>query len=200
LPRDEISLITLIPATVDYAEELLQFELDNRAFFETRINARLSSFYSLQGVTKALELAEQDALADVGYQYLIVADSQVIASMEHDSPENKSQNIVGRINLSRVRRAHFHSAELGYRIAQAACGQGFASKAIGLVMAKAFTELQLVRLEATASEINHASIRALQRNGFSQFGRARRSFELQGCWYDLLHFEAHANYDFLHQI
>lgn len=192
-------MITLIPATVDYAEELLQFELDNRAFFETRINARLSSFYSLQGVTKALELAEQDALADVGYQYLIVA-AQGIDSMEHDSLENTSQNIVGRINLSRVRRAHFHSAELGYRIAQAACGQGFASKAIGLVMAKAFTELQLVRLEATASEINHASIRALQRNGFSQFGRARRSFELQGCWYDLLHFEAHANYDFLHQI
>lgn len=183
-------MITLIPATVDYAAELLQFELENRAFFEARINARPSSFYSLEGITKALELAEQDALADIGYQYLIVADS----------PENKSQNIVGRINLSRVRRAHFHSAELGYRIAQAACGQGFASKAIGLVMAKAFTELQLVRLEATASEINHASIRALQRNGFSQFGRARRSFELQGCWYDLLHFEAHANYEFLHQI
>lgn len=185
-------MITLIPATVDYAAELLQFELENRAFFEARINARPSSFYSLEGITKALELAEQDALADVGYQYLIVA-AQGIDSMEHDSPQNTSQNIVGRINLSRVRRAHFHSAELGYRIAQAACGQGFASKAIGLVMAKAFTELQLVRLEATASEINHASIQALQRNGFSQFGRALRSFELQGCWYDLLHFEAHAN-------
>ncbi|PTT79559.1 N-acetyltransferase, partial [Pelomonas sp. HMWF004] len=32
----------------------------------------------------------------------------------------------------------------------------------------------------------------LQRNGFQQFGRSTRSFELGGVWHDCLHFERHA--------
>lgn len=173
-----MTTLTLLPASVEFAAELYQFELENRAFFESRINARPASYYALDAVSKALQQAEHDAKSDVGYQFFMC---------------DNALNMVGRINLTRVRRAHFHSAELGYRIAEWACGKGYATEAIRQMLHKAFLDLELKRIEAAVSVSNHASVRALQRNGFAQYGHAKRSFELNGHWYDVLHFEAHAS-------
>jgi len=177
--------LILLPATVEFATDLYQFELVNRAFFEARINARADSYYSLDAVTKALQVAENEAKSDIAYQFFVC---------------DKALNIVGRINLTRVRRAHFHSAELGYRIAESSCGKGYATDAIRQVLHKAFFELDFKRIEAAVSESNHASIRALQRNSFSKYGHAKRSFELQGVWHDVLHFEAHRSLELAGEI
>jgi ribosomal-protein-alanine N-acetyltransferase len=53
--------------------------------------------------------------------------------------------------------------------------------------------LKLARIEATARPENEGSVRVLERNAFSPYGRSTRSFELSGAWYDLLHFERHAD-------
>jgi [ribosomal protein S5]-alanine N-acetyltransferase len=158
-------------------EALLVFELDNRAFFELHINARPPSYYSADGVAAAIEQAVQDAKDDRGYQYLVWEGGQ----------------LVGRVNLTRVRRAHFHSAELGYRVAQAAGGRGHASEAVRQVLNKAFSEHGLVRVEAVARAENEGSTRVLTRNGFTPFGRSTRSVELGGTWYDLVHYERRAD-------
>jgi len=100
--------------------------------------------------------------------------------------------LLGRVNLSGIKRAHFHSGVLGYRIGQSAGGRGVASAAVGQVLEIAFGQLGLKRIEADASVANAGSIRVLERNGFVQYGRSRRSFELQGQWVDRLHFERHA--------
>ena len=155
------------------ADALLAFELHNRAFFEARINARPAAFYSTEGVRAAIAQAERDAAADHGHAWLVRDAAGVL---------------VGRINLSRVRRAHFHSAELGYRMAEAACGQGYASEAVRQVLAQAFGPLGLVRLEATARVGNAGSHRVLFKNGFAPWGRSARSFELGGQWHDLMHY------------
>lgn len=155
---------------------LLAFELQNRAYFEATINARPAHYYSVEGVGAAIAQAQREARHDQAYQYLLW-DAGVL---------------VGRANLTKVRRAHFHSAELGYRIAQSAGGRGLASEAVRQVLALAFGEHGLVRVEATARPENEGSIRVLQKNGFTLFGRSTRSFELAGTWYDLLHFERRA--------
>lgn len=165
----------MAPCEVDL-QALLAFELQNRAYFEATINARPASYYSAQGVGAAIEQARREARDDQAYQYLLW-DSGVL---------------VGRVNLTRVRRAHFHSAELGYRIAQSAGGRGLASEAVRQVLARAFGEHGLVRVEATVRPDNEGSTRVLQKNGFTLFGRSHRSFELAGTWYDLLHFERRA--------
>ena len=170
--------LRLRPPTPADLDELLDFELRNRAFFEAHINARPAGYYSADGVRAAIETARREAVGDTGYQFLI-----------HDA----GGTLVGRVNLSRVRRAHFHSAELGYRIAEAAQGQGFAREGVRQVLALAFGELKLWRVEATARDGNEGSARVLLRNGFSAFGRSRRSFELGGSWHDLLHYERHAD-------
>jgi ribosomal-protein-alanine N-acetyltransferase len=168
------SIIRLAPPRSEDAAALLAFELENRAFFEARINARPASYYTLAGVYAAIEEAMRDEAADKAYQH-VVRDAAGV--------------LVGRVNLTRVRRAHFHVAELGYRIGEAACGKGYASAAVGQVVARAFKELQLVRLEAVTRPENIASRRVLVRNGFIEFGRSRQSFELAGVWYDTIHFE-----------
>jgi ribosomal-protein-alanine N-acetyltransferase len=173
-----MNLLELIAPTPDVADELLRFETDNRAFFAARINSRPASFYSLEGVDAAIALAEREAAEDKGYQFLV----RTVAG-----------ELVGRVNLIGVKRAHFQMAELGYRMAESACGRGYASEAVRLVLAKAFGELGLMRVEANARVGNGGSVKVLLRNGFRQFGHSLRSFELGGAWHDRLHFERHAD-------
>lgn len=169
--------LTLLPPTADDLQDLLDFELTNRAFFEARINARPSSYYSADGVAAAIAGAFDDAANDRGYQFLIRADSG---------------ELVGRANLAGVRRAHYQSASLGYRIAEQAAGKGYASQAVREIVEIAFGALGLHRIESDVRDGNVASLRVLLRNGFTQFGHSRRSFELAGVWHDRLHFERHS--------
>lgn len=155
----------------------MSFETANRAFFEATINARPACYYAPGGVEDALALALEDARADRGYQFLL---------------KNGQGAILGRVNLGQVRRAHFQSAVLGYRIAEAECGKGYAGEAVRQLLGIAFGELGLARVEADCRVENAASARVLLRNGFTQFGHSRRSFELHGAWHDRLHFECHA--------
>jgi len=161
------------------AEELLAFELDNRAYFEHWINARPASYYSLEAVRQAIDAAARERTADTAHQFLIKAEGR----------------IVGRINLTGVVRPHFGKAMLGYRIAEACAGRGHASAAVALVLKEAFEGLKLWRIEATARPENAGSVRVLERNGFTLFGRSLRSMWLRGQWYDLLQFERHNEID-----
>jgi ribosomal-protein-alanine N-acetyltransferase len=157
------------------AASLLRFELAHRAYFERWINARDPKFYSEQGVAAAIAAAETARANDLGYQYLIVED----------------ERLVGRVNLSAVRRTRFQCADLGYRIGEHDGGRGIASRAVALCLAEAFGTLGLARIEAVARPENQGSVRVLERNGFHQFGHSRRSFELGGQWFDRLMFERH---------
>jgi ribosomal-protein-alanine N-acetyltransferase len=164
------------PAHADL-DLLLAFELANREFFEATINARPPGYYSREGVAQAIAAAIGDAAHDCGYQFLVKSGTGAL---------------LGRVNLTNVKRQHYHSAVLGYRIGQDACGRGLASEAVRQLLELAFGRLALARIEAGARADNPGSIRVLQRNGFVQYGHSRRSFELRGQWYDCLHFERHA--------
>lgn len=168
--------LSIAAPTMADLDELLEFEVVNRPFFERWINARPAVYYSRDGVAGSIEAAQRDAHADSTHQFL-VRDGEVL---------------VGRVNLTQVRRAHYHSATLGYRVGQAHNGRGIAKEAVRLVLQRAFGELSLARVEATARPENAGSVRVLEANRFTSYGRSRRSFFLDGAWHDLLHFEAHA--------
>jgi ribosomal-protein-alanine N-acetyltransferase len=164
-------MVTLVPPDLTDVDALLAFELVNRAFFEANINARSAAYYSVAGVAQAIQSAIDDAAADRGYQFLVKSDAGTI---------------LGRINLRDVQRAHFHYAVLGYRIAEHQTGKGYASAAVRALLDIAFGRLGFKRLEAGARASNLGSVRVLLRNGFTQFGHSRRSFELHGVWHDRL--------------
>ena len=123
----------------------------------------------------AIAAAERARTADHAFQYLVIEDGR----------------LVGRVNLTAVRRAHYQCADLGYRIGEHDGGRGIASKAVALCLEQAFGAHGLRRIEAVARPENMGSVRVLERNGFAQFGHSRRSFELGGRWFDRLLFERH---------
>jgi len=169
--------IHIRPVVAADAAALLRFELEHRAYFERWVNARDPAFYSADGVQAAIAWAENAWAEGAAFQYLIVEDGR----------------IVGRVNLTAVRRAHYECADLGYRIGEHDGGRGIASRAVALCLVQAFGVHGLRRVEANARPQNLGSIRVLERNGFHQFGHSRRSFELGGQWHDRLLFERHAD-------
>jgi ribosomal-protein-alanine N-acetyltransferase len=171
--------VSLNPVSPTDVEELLEFERKNRLYFEANINARPPAYYSTGGVERAIAEAMYEAERDRSYQFLIRYAS--------------TGEILGRANLNEVKRAHFHSAVLGYRIAEAACGKGLASEAVRQMIDLSFGALELKRVEANVRAENVGSVRVLMKNGFVQYGHSKRSFELGGTWFDRLHFEKHAN-------
>lgn len=171
-------MLTLHPPSLEDHDELSDFEQLNRAYFERHINARPPSYYEPGGVRAAIEAARQDAAQDKAYQFLV---------------RNAQGTLVARVNLHQVRRTHFHSAELGYRVAEAHGGHGHAREAVRLVLLQAFGPLGLLRVEANCRPDNLASLAVLRRNGFTQYGQSSRSFQLAGRWHDLCHFECHAD-------
>nr|WP_019366915.1 GNAT family protein [Pseudomonas luteola] len=169
-------MLSLIAPTAQDEQDLAYFECTNRVFFESHINARPTAFYAPDGIARAIATAEVEAAQGTAYQFLA---------------RDEAGDLVARVNLSRVRRDHFHSAELGYRVAEAHTGRGYASEAVRLVLEQAFGRLRLHRVEAAVRVGNLGSVKVLARNGFIQFGHSSRSFHLAGTWHDVLYFERH---------
>ena len=165
--------ISLVPLNHDDAEELFEFELRHRAYFERWINARSPDFYHIDAVRQSIAESLRNRERDLAYNYLI----------------KEAGRIVGRINLTEVARRYYNKALLGYRVAEDVGGRGIASRAVALVLEEAFQQLGLWRIEATVRDGNTGSARVLQKNGFTEFGRSRQSMFLNDAWHDLLYFE-----------
>lgn len=96
----------------------------------------------------------------------------------------RSGELVGRIILNGIVRGALQSAAVGYWVAEHASGQGIASRALRLVVAHAFDDLGLHRLQAETTLTNHASARILTKAGFEQYGVARDYLRIGGRWQD----------------
>ena len=173
MPGASMPQLEICPPVIADANALLDFEMANRAFFETRINARPANFYSYQAVRYSIEEAGQHRLLGTAYQFLI----------------KSSGEILGRVNLSGVEKRYYNKATLGYRIAEGYSGKGIATRAIHLVLNEAFEKLGLWRIEALVRDDNVGSVRVLEKNDFAVFGRAKQAMYFNQTWHDVLHFE-----------
>jgi len=141
LPMPDLQLLRL-----DHAPALLAFERENRAYFAASVPDRGDEFFAEFDTRYAQLLAWQAAGTD--YLHLLVAEGG---------------EVVGRVNLTEVADG---TAELGYRIAQKAAGQGLATAAVRKVRELAATEYGLTRLRARVTLNNPASRKVLEHNGF----------------------------------
>jgi len=82
--------------------------------------------------------------------------------------------------------SRFKSAEIGYWVDAEAEGKGLVSRAASALIAHAFTELRLHRIDLKCSATNTRSIRVAERLGFTLEGRQRKADEIDGEWHDLL--------------
>lgn len=130
---------------LDHASALLAFERSNRTYFAASVPDRGDAYFEDFSARLAALLAEQ-ASGLCQYHVLVEGDGE----------------IVGRVNLVDVADG---SAELGYRIAEKAAGQGLATTAVHAVQALA-TSYGLVSLRAGTTHDNPASRKVLTRTGF----------------------------------
>jgi len=135
---------------LDHASALLAFERENRAYFSAAVPDRGDEFFAEFDTRIAQLLAWQADGTD--YLHVLVTEGG---------------EVVGRVNLVEVADG---SAELGYRIAQKATGQGLATTAVRTVRELAATEYGLTRLSAKVTLDNPASRKVLEHNSFVAAG------------------------------
>jgi ribosomal-protein-alanine N-acetyltransferase len=131
-------------------EALLAFETENRAWFESHIDGRAPLFYSVAGVNEHIEEYLSGFARGVWHPFVL---------------EDSRGRIVGRANLKGI-DTNAGVAEVGYRIAQSACGQGLATQALEHLIGQARTRWALTQLVAYVFPDNAGSKKVLERCGF----------------------------------
>lgn len=150
---------------------LLSFEVENRQWFESRIDPRAKIFYSVDGVrehiTECLSLYRSQEMVPM----LILDDNDEIA---------------GRINLRDI-DLQDGSAYLGYRIGEAFTNRGLAKRAVKELLADV-SNLNLTTLIAYVSADNIASQKVLQHNGFSPIKTHKDYAVIRGAFVDCIEY------------
>jgi [ribosomal protein S5]-alanine N-acetyltransferase len=134
----------------DHALALLAFEWENRAYFAASVPDRGDEYFGDFDARHRALLAEQAAGL---HHFHVMVD--------------EDGSIVGRINLIDVADG---SAELGYRIAERAAGQGLATTMVRHVCSDVAVGYGLTRLHASTTLDNHGSQAVLARTGFVPVG------------------------------
>lgn len=116
---------------------------------------------------------QQEIENDEAYPFLIFRDDDMLA---------------GGLTLGQIRRGVVQSATLGYWIGAPHAGKGLMTRAVQATIGFAFATLRLHRLEASCLPHNAASIRLLERSGFTREGFARAYLRINGTWQDHLLF------------
>lgn len=145
----------IIPINERDGESLLQFEVENRNFFEQTCMPRGNKYYEEENFRQILKELIIEQKQGIHYMHLI---------------KNQDDKIIGRINLVEVITGNMNKAELGYRIAKEYIGKGYGKKVVELILAEAKNIQKLHRIEASASIENIASQKVLEYNGFRKVG------------------------------
>jgi len=147
----EVKFVSVRLLRVEDTDAVLNFELENRAWFEQWVPPRPDGYFSRETLRKTNESLVNEAKIETAYMHLILGESS---------------RIVGRINLSNIQRENFASADVGYRIAQTETGRGIARLAVGLIEGMARSDYGLGRLYGSCLATNPASSAVLTNRGF----------------------------------
>jgi RimJ/RimL family protein N-acetyltransferase len=90
---------------------------------------------------------------------------------------------IGNVNLHRFFESN-RRCEVGYAIASAHQGRGYATEALAAVIEYGFRALDINRFEADINPANEASARVLERLGFRREGLMRERWIIRGAKQD----------------
>jgi ribosomal-protein-alanine N-acetyltransferase len=116
----------------------------------------------------------EDQRADLAYPFFLFR--------QHDHV------LLGGLTLGNIRRGVAQAGSLGYWMGAAYARQGHMTSAVRALVSFAFATLRLHRIEAACIPANAASIRLLEKAGFSREGYAREYLCINGVWQDHLLF------------
>lgn len=145
------------------AEELFNFETENRAYFEKSVPSRGEKYYDFETFRKKHQELLEEQENGISYFYLI---------------KDKNDSIVGRMNLVDIDR-NKDIAHIGYRVGEIHTGKGIANKALKLLLMKVSKE-NIKKVHAKTTSNNIASQKVLEKNGFKQVPTSDEEFIMNG--------------------
>jgi ribosomal-protein-alanine N-acetyltransferase len=157
------------PVRPEDGEELAALYAANREFLAPFEPVRPPEFFTADGQRERL----QRQLDGETYPFAILDEGA----------------IAGTINLFGVVRESLQSGVIGYWVAVSRNGRGLASGAVGEILAYAFDELDLHRIEAATLVDNLPSQRVLEKNGFDRIGLAPKFLRIDDEWRDFVLFQ-----------
>lgn len=162
--------IVLRELTLEDAEALLFMNTENREYFERWKPIKPNeAYYTLEGHKKRITRLLEERNNDKNYCYGVFLEGKIL---------------MGTIDFAFVVRGPLQSSMIGYEFSQKYTGQGYATKAVTLALNIAFNELSFHRIYAGAEPENLASIRVLEKAGFTKEGYSPKSLNVHGVWKD----------------
>lgn len=164
--------VLLRPAHMGDFAQWARLREESRAFL-----ARWEPIWPADDLTRLafkrrLRRYQQDMRAGAAYPFLVF------------SPDNET--LLGGVTLGQIQRGVAQSGVLGYWMGAPYAGKGIMTAAVRAVVSFAFDTLQLNRVEAACLPVNDASIRLLEKVGFTREGYARNYLCIDGRWQDHL--------------
>lgn len=134
-----------------HLQPLFDFELENRAWFESLIEPRDNNFYSEHGVEQHIAAELDKVISGTAFCGLLIKDNEIVA----------------RANL---RDISANKAFVGYRVSKRFLSQGYASLCLASLIEIAKKEFGVQFLEAKVLANNPASKQVLLKQGFEIIG------------------------------
>jgi [ribosomal protein S5]-alanine N-acetyltransferase len=155
--------ITIEKLQASDAENLLEFERKNRAFFEKLVPSRGEDYFILENFNKR----HQDLL-----------DEQTKGLSFFSLIKNLDGLILGRMNLVDIDMVQ-GLGHIGYRIGEEHAGKGITSNALGLFL-DMMDKHGINKIVAKTTTLNIASQKVLEKNGFKYVDTDEEAFMMNG--------------------
>ncbi|MBE5940650.1 MAG: GNAT family N-acetyltransferase [Lachnospiraceae bacterium] len=140
------------------------------------------------------EFERYETQKDINY-YTVKYQKQVLSTEYNLMKENKYVRyyvflkgepdiIIGTVSFGFFRQFPFASSNIGYKFLKRYQGNGYASEAIKAAIAEVFRELNHHQIYAYIMPENEASIKLIERLGFSYEGLSKKCLCVRGKWED----------------
>jgi [ribosomal protein S5]-alanine N-acetyltransferase len=169
--RLELGPTAIRPTDRGDLHELLAVRLANRDHTGPWEPLRDGRFYTRAGQALELDLDAQAWAAGTAFAFAV---------LDRDAGDR----LIGRVALANVVRGAWQNATLGYWVDAASGGRGHATRAARLILAFAFEDAQLHRVQPAIIPRNARSRRVAEKAGFRLEGRAARYLNINGVWED----------------
>lgn len=153
------------------AADFAAYRVRNRASHGWTEPPRADEYFTEGYWRHALAPVAERARADSEYRF---------AAFLREDPDQ----LVGLVNLYNVVRGPLQVALLGYSVDVDHMGKGLATESVSGVIEWAFSDADLMRVEANVLPHNDASVRVLQKCGFQRVGTMHKSLKLMSGWED----------------
>ncbi|MGN6666553.1 MAG: GNAT family N-acetyltransferase [Trinickia sp.] len=171
-PRLDYRIVTerlvLEPVSIEFAYQLLEYQIDNRMHLQPWEPLRRSDFFTLDSMrSRARTMAAGIAAGDALHWLMCEGDT-----------------VIGECNFTNIVRGPFLACHLGYSIDHRREGKGLMHEALSASIEYVFERVGLHRIMASYRPENTRSERLLNALGFEREGYARAYLKINGAWAD----------------